>query len=56
MLKPSLAANIYTVMDRASVVIRAEPLPYVAPPPPSLEEAAAGAAAGAAATLAPAAP
>ena len=49
MLKPSLAANIYTVMDRASIVVRAEKLPYVPPSPEEIAKAEAEAAAAEAA-------
>jgi isoamylase len=35
MIKPQLGSNIYTVMDRSSIVVRAERLtPFVPPPPP----------------------
>ena len=58
MIKPSLSANCYTVMDRASIIVRAEPLPYVPPTPEELAaqaaaEAEAKAAAEAAAAAAP---
>ena len=55
MLKPSLAANIYTVMDRASIVVKAEKLPYVPPTPEEIARAEAEAAEAAAAAAAEAA-
>ena len=58
MLKPQLASNCYTVMDRASVIIRAErvkPLP-VPEPEPEPEPAAAPEPAAPAAPADPAAP
>ena len=62
MLKPQLASNCYTVMDRASVVIRAErikPLPEPEPEPvaaPEPEPVAAAPAADPAMPPAPPAP
>lgn len=54
MIRPSLASNVYTVMDRGSVVLRAE---RVAPlPPPPVPEVPAAAAAPAAAAPAEAPP
>ena len=41
MIKPQLASNCYTVMDRASIVVRAERVEPVPPPPPPEPVAAA---------------